>query len=353
MNRSLIIFFGFLLIMASTTAQAESPTPNLITIFPYHLGSLNPKDYRYTPPAPPRNVWQKIDKILQQHNLRLTVSRHFSQETFNNSVKIICLNVPHWIPGAMGRISECPQQKSILITFEPPVVLPSNFSKHVLNSFGRVLTWDDSLVDNKKFFKFNYYDYRPLVEDIPPYSQKNFLTQISRNSRSSHPLELYSERLRAIRYFEKRPDIEFEFYGTKWADQGYRNYKGSPPNKLAVLKNYKFSLCYENTKNVKGYITEKILDCFAAGCVPIYWGAPNITDYIPANCFISRVDFSSLDELVDFLQKIDEKTYNQYLQNIKNFLNSRQAQAFSQEAFIQAVLLVCGVSDPPLLSTGQ
>ena len=36
---------------------------------------------------------------------------------------------------------------------------------------------------------------------------------------------------------------------------------------------------------VKGYITEKIFDSFFAGVVPIYWGAENITDYVPKSLY--------------------------------------------------------------------
>ena len=39
-------------------------------------------------------------------------------------------------------------------------------------------------------------------------------------------------------------------------------------------------------RNVNGYVTEKIFDAFKAGCVPVYWGAENITKYVPAECFI-------------------------------------------------------------------
>lgn len=42
-------------------------------------------------------------------------------------------------------------------------------------------------------------------------------------------------------------------------------------NKIEWLKDYKFNLCYENS-SYPGYLTEKIFDAFAAGCIPIYWG---------------------------------------------------------------------------------
>ncbi|MWV63070.1 alpha-1,3-fucosyltransferase [Helicobacter saguini] len=42
-------------------------------------------------------------------------------------------------------------------------------------------------------------------------------------------------------------------------------------NKIEWLKDYKFNLCFENS-SYPGYLTEKLFDAFAAGCVPIYWG---------------------------------------------------------------------------------
>ena len=107
------------------------------------------------------------------------------------------------------------------------------------------------------------------------------------------------------------------------------------------MKNYKFAICYENCQNVKGYITEKIFDCFASGTIPIYWGASNVTDYIPKDCFIDRRDFGSLDELYTFLKRMGKEEYDGYLQRSAAYLQSDKAQLFSRdhfdEIFIEAV----------------
>ena len=66
--------------------------------------------------------------------------------------------------------------------------------------------------------------------------------------------------------------------------------------KIDVLKKYRFCICYENIKDVSGYVTEKIFDAFWAGCIPVYLGADNISDHVPKNCFISRRDFGSDEE---------------------------------------------------------
>lgn len=46
------------------------------------------------------------------------------------------------------------------------------------------------------------------------------------------------------------------------------------PNPLPVLQAIENSL-------VEDYVSEKVYDALIAGCVPIYWGAPNIQDFIP------------------------------------------------------------------------
>lgn len=51
------------------------------------------------------------------------------------------------------------------------------------------------------------------------------------------------------------------------------------------LAPYRFSLAVENSSS-PDYWTEKIADCFLAWTVPLYWGAPNITDYFPREAVI-------------------------------------------------------------------
>lgn len=42
-------------------------------------------------------------------------------------------------------------------------------------------------------------------------------------------------------------------------------------DKQKWLQEYKFNLCFENS-SYPGYLTEKLIDAYSAGCVPIYWG---------------------------------------------------------------------------------
>jgi hypothetical protein len=52
------------------------------------------------------------------------------------------------------------------------------------------------------------------------------------------------------------------------------------------------------------------------GSVPIYLGAPNIEEFAPGdNCYINVTDFSSIQELGEYIMELDsnEEKYNSYL----------------------------------------
>ena len=120
--------------------------------------------------------------------------------------------------------------------------------------------------------------------------------------------------------------------------QKHPSYKGKVEKKQDTLSKYKFCFCFENSVDIPGYISEKIWDCFFAGVVPIYLGAPNVLNYIPDNTFIDYRKFNSYDDLYLFLKNISEKEYNQYIENIEKFLLSKQASIFSAEYFADKII---------------
>lgn len=95
----------------------------------------------------------------------------------------------------------------------------------------------------------------------------------------------------------------------KKVDSGGRyknNLQGGMPvmDKLEFQRNYKFSIAFENSAH-RGYITEKIVDAFAAGTIPIYWGAPDIKDFFNEKAFINVRDYHSLRDVVEKIREID------------------------------------------------
>lgn len=228
----------------------------------------------------------------------------------------------------------------VVVLNEPPFVMPENYDQEILDHFELVFTYDDDLVDNQKYFKY----YTPQPESVSnpyarDYSAKKLCTFVGANKSSCVPGELYTERRNALLFFEENHAKEFDFYGKSWENCGYASYKGPVPNKLETLSAYRFCICYENGCQ-NGWISEKIFDAFFAGCVPIYLGAPNITDYIPANTFIDKRDFPHYAQLYDFLSEMDAAKYNEYLKNIEIFLKSDRFQKFTRRNVSQHIVRV-------------
>jgi len=62
-----------------------------------------------------------------------------------------------------------------------------------------------------------------------------------------------------------------------------------------IYKDYKFGLAMENS-NEDGYITEKIMNVYIGGAIPIYWGTSKIKEIFNQDSFIYVNDYSSFDE---------------------------------------------------------
>jgi hypothetical protein len=111
------------------------------------------------------------------------------------------------------------------------------------------------------------------------------------------------------------------------------------------MRKYKFAFAYENAA-FPGYVSEKIFDAFFAGCVPIYIGAPDVTDYIPPETFIDKRNFKDCGDLYRFLAGMSDKEYNDRLDAIETFVRGERIKAFGPENFTQIILK--HIVEPPL-----
>ncbi|WP_143440783.1 glycosyltransferase family 10 domain-containing protein [Helicobacter suis] len=75
-------------------------------------------------------------------------------------------------------------------------------------------------------------------------------------------------------------------------------------NKAEFLSQYKFNLCFENSKGF-GYTTEKIIDAYFAHTIPIYWGNPAVAKDFNPKSFINVHDFKDFTEALDFIRYLD------------------------------------------------
>lgn len=249
------------------------------------------------------------------------------------------------------------KSKSYLIIFESELIRPDNWVLEKHKAFQKVFTWHDGFIKNENYAKINFSFAAPssISKDIS--RKKKLCTLIAGNKKVRHPQELYSKRIDAIRWFEKNHPQDFDFYGIGWdryrfsgsiliralnkidfitkqLSPSFPSYKGKVDKKIEVLEKYRFAICYENARDIPGYITEKIFDCFFAGCVPIYWGAKNIEDHIPRECFIDKRNYSSYEELYEYIANMNTYEYSNYLESINEYLNSKEFYSFSADGFV-------------------
>jgi hypothetical protein len=95
-----------------------------------------------------------------------------------------------------------------------------------------------------------------------------------------HPREHYQIRLRLARKWLNEVDV----FGGAWP-KDLTSWRGRCGDKLEVARRYRYALVMENQRQ-PGYVTEKLLDAFASGAVPLYWGAPDVGELPGAEAII-------------------------------------------------------------------
>ena len=86
--------------------------------------------------------------------------------------------------------------------------------------------------------------------------------------------------------------------------------------KLDTISKYKFTIAFENAI-AADYVTEKFYDPLIAGSVPVYLGAPNVSDFAPGeNCFINTADWEDPESLARYLIELssDDELYAGYFE---------------------------------------
>jgi len=236
--------------------------------------------------------------------------------------------------------------KRILFQVEPSVVTPYPYKN--LKKLGKAY---NSIYLTSKVEGYNYF-HMPQMDEGPiePYfsnKDRNFLVMANSNKKPlSRNNELYGERLKALRYFSRSNQIDL--YGAYWDRPLFfpytfykkdidKVYKGFAENKLEMMSRYEFAICFEN-EIAPGWVTEKIFDCFLAGTIPIYYGAPNITDYIPSECFIDFREFKGYSDLENYLKALTVKDLERYRESAKSYYRSDKFREFSKERIAKIVV---------------
>ena len=211
---------------------------------------------------------------------------------------------PYWNIYIDDQIFSCSSytNKNIAIFLETKSIIPSLYQRFIndlsiLDNFEMVFTHDRSLLKLDKKIK-----YLPMgMTWIHNPSIRSKTKLVSMISSGKNMCEGHRHRLSWV----DRLHGQLDFFGD--AKGGARI-----GDKETALDDYMFSVAIENG-SYSGYFTEKIIDCFATGTIPVYYGDPDIGDLFDDRGIIKLTE--------DFdIKSLTPELYNSKLKYVvKNF----------------------------------
>lgn len=252
-----------------------------------------------------------------------------------------------------------------LIATENPLINTLNRDRSYLSQFNLVFGWDTKILDLPNVVEIRIP--HPLRHtQFRDWGQRSDLICMINSNKWADPSsgnDLYAERVKIIRWYERFYPADFSLWGYGWdkpsprkgfvpkfkrnlsslsiklfGSKPWPSYRGVISDKDEIYRNTKFSFCYENSSNLENYVTEKIFDAMVCGCVPIYLGAPNIDKLIPSTTFIDARKYASYQDLYDFLHSITVERFCMFQKSISEFLVGEKADSFKSEVFCRTVV---------------
>ena len=123
------------------------------------------------------------------------------------------------------------------------------------------------------------------------------------------------------------------------------------------ISQYKFMICFEN-KSMKNYLTEKLIIAYKSRTIPIYWGCPNLEDYINVDAILylkpgyTDDDVKALIKEIEILDK-DPALYKKKYESIF-FKNGVVPDSFNMEKLnLEMCKRVSSLADMNLMKGGK
>jgi hypothetical protein len=164
-----------------------------------------------------------------------------------------------------------------------------NNLQDVLSTFEQIWTHNDELLSLDSKFKWTP-AYGSYIKEFGIYPKTKLASMITSSKRWTRQHEIRHD-------FAMSNKDKIDVYG-----RGINEI----PNKETGLKDYMFSFAVEND-TYDTYFTEKILDCFATGTIPVYMGTKKVVDHFNSEGIIffdGSFDLSTLSEEL-YLSKME------------------------------------------------
>ena len=261
------------------------------------------------------------------------------------------------------------KESAALIRLEPEAVYPAQHRSRIENLYGVIITPGSLIGDSTRRIPWPYYfNQNPLqpetntlnlknvisnalnegVFDFPQWMERPVtLSLIASNKVSSIKANNYKLR-RKIAF--QMPKGELSVYGGLWNEsfmtktkhragvakfaldsklfpnlleiygnffRNYMNSVGPIIDKHDVVKKSKFSLIIENDNN---YVSEKLIDAFLGGSIPIFFGGDFERMGIPSKLVFTN--FRDAQDISNFIGEVSDKDVRAYQEGVVEWLQS-------------------------------
>jgi len=189
---------------------------------------------------------------------------------------------------------------------EPPIINGENYINIVKDhkKFKKVFSHHTNLANSIDNFVYVAHGGTWLrQEDIAIHPKSKIVSSIfsNKNWNAYH-------RMRQ-RIYDRLKETNVDFYGTG-CDKPIEY-------KITGLKDYMFSIVVENSIE-NDYFTEKLIDCFLTGTIPVYCGTKNVCNYFDSSGIIF---FEGDEDLPSIIEKLNKNLYNETLDAVVNNFN--------------------------------
>lgn len=195
--------------------------------------------------------------------------------------------------------------KKIAWLVEPPIINGENYVKMKTDqykNFDYVFTSMDhphySSIPNHRFFAHGGTAHRE--QDIKIWEKSKLCSMIFSKKQWN-----VGHRHRHHIYNSTKDSCDFDAFGCGVGNR--------IEYKIDGLKDYMFSIAMENCRE-PDYFSEKIIDCFLTGTIPIYYGTHTITKFFNKDGILI---FTGTDDIKKIFSYLSEDLYNKTLDAVK------------------------------------
>ena len=223
-------------------------------------------------------------------------------------------------------VDQIQSKYKIAWSIESPAI-KSHFSNHIYlveNKFDYIYTYTPKS-DNQKY-KQSYFGACWIVEENCKIYEKTKLLSIVASNKNYAP----GHKLRH-EIISKNLHKNLELWGS-----GYKWFSDEPEDRLKPFKDYMYVIVVENCKH-PNYFTDKIIDCFASGCIPIYIG-PDLKSYeIPSFLYLqAEPNIGDIRSKINEAKKIN---YEEWRESLNIWLaDPKTYENWSKDLFLTKII---------------